>query len=40
MSSFSRPDLEELLSTPTQFWREEVQDMRNYFRYSMMSMLQ
>lgn len=26
-----RPDIEELLSTPTEFWREEVQDMRNYF---------
>jgi hypothetical protein len=29
---FTRPDIEELLSSPTEFWREEVQDMRNYFR--------
>lgn len=34
-----RPDIEELLSSPTQFWREEVQDMRNYFRQEVGSSL-
>ena len=25
-------DIHELLSTPTSFWREEVEEMRNYFK--------
>ena len=24
-------DIQELLSSPTEFWREEVEEMRNYF---------
>jgi len=34
-----RPDMEELLSTPSDFWREEVEEIRTYFRQQVGSSL-
>ena len=32
-------DIHELLSTPTSFWREEVEEMRTYFSTQVMMMM-